>query len=86
MIPGLADRYLARNGFDSQQTDNPVGAGRPSNLFHPVPGDHGSHGIFDARASDRSGQLWADTHRGMLALLAVDIGTVVGAAVAHRRG
>jgi NAD(P)-dependent dehydrogenase (short-subunit alcohol dehydrogenase family) len=86
VIPGLADRYLARNGFDSQQTDNPVAAGRPSNLFHPVPGDHGAHGIFDARASGRSGQLWADTHRGMLTLLAVGIGTVVGAAVAHKRG
>jgi NAD(P)-dependent dehydrogenase (short-subunit alcohol dehydrogenase family) len=86
VIPGLADRYLARNGFDSQQTANPVAAGRPSNLFHPVPGDHGAHGIFDARASGRSGQLWADTHRGMLTLLAVGIGTVVGAAVAHKRG
>jgi len=86
VIPGLADRYLARNGFDSQQTDNPVAAGRPSNLFHPVPGDHGAHGIFDARASGRSRQLWADTHRGMLTLLAVGIGTVVGAALAHKRG
>jgi NAD(P)-dependent dehydrogenase (short-subunit alcohol dehydrogenase family) len=85
VIPGLADRYLARNGFDSQQTDEPIGANRPSNLFHPVPGDHGAHGIFDARSSGTSRQLWADTHRGVLALLAVGIGTAVGAAVAYKR-
>ena len=39
LAPGLADRYLARTGFDSQQTDEPVPSGRPDNLFRPLPGE-----------------------------------------------
>jgi short-subunit dehydrogenase len=65
-VPGFADGYLARNGYESQQTGEPVPSDRPNNLFHPVPGDHGAHGRFDARASRWSAQFWADTHRGLL--------------------
>jgi hypothetical protein len=32
-----------------------------------VPGDWGARGDFDARATDFSPQLWANTHRGWLA-------------------
>ena len=64
--PGFGDRYLARNGYESQQTDQPVPSDRASNLFNPVPGDHGAHGRFDARASRSSEQFWADTHRGLI--------------------
>jgi len=39
LAPGLADRYLARTGYEAQQTDEPVTAGRPDNLFESVPGD-----------------------------------------------
>src|SRR5438105_3792296 len=46
LVPRLADRYLARTGFDSQQTDEPVDADRPDNLFEPAPGAYGAHGIF----------------------------------------
>ena len=57
----VLDRYLARTGFDSQQTSERVGPGRPSNLWHPVdqpPGsDEGAHGVFDNRAHGRSAQL-----------------------------
>jgi hypothetical protein len=51
-FPSLADRYLARTGFDGQQTDEPVDPDRPDNLFAPVDDDRdfGAHGIFDARA------------------------------------
>jgi NAD(P)-dependent dehydrogenase (short-subunit alcohol dehydrogenase family) len=55
----LLDRYLARTGYDSQQTDQRVAPGRRSNLWQPVddaPGtDHGAHGTFDERSRDRSG-------------------------------
>src|SRR5204862_5597430 len=37
LAPGLADRYLARTGYEAQQTDDPVPAGRPDNPFEPVP-------------------------------------------------
>jgi NAD(P)-dependent dehydrogenase (short-subunit alcohol dehydrogenase family) len=53
LMPGYADRYLARHGYSGQLTD---GANRhgASNLFTPVAGDHGAHGRFDdqARSSD----------------------------------
>ncbi|MFO7655295.1 MAG: SDR family oxidoreductase [Candidatus Krumholzibacteriia bacterium] len=65
IAPGLADRYLARSGYDSQQTDTPVAADRPDNLFLPVPGDAGAHGIFGDRAKRRSRQLWASMHRSV---------------------
>jgi NAD(P)-dependent dehydrogenase (short-subunit alcohol dehydrogenase family) len=57
----VLDRYLARTGFDSQQTSERVEPGRPSNLWQPVdqpPGsDEGAHGVFDDRARARSAQL-----------------------------
>jgi hypothetical protein len=42
VAPGLADRYLAKNGHDAQQTDEPVGPERRDNLWEPVPGNHGA--------------------------------------------
>ena len=68
IAPGLLDRYLARTGYDSQQYDGPEDPNRPNNLWHPVPGDHGAHGTFDARARSWSPQLWTSEHRTVLAL------------------
>ena len=51
LAPGLLDRYLARTGYDSQQYDGAEDPNRPDNLWQPVPGDHGAHGAFDARAA-----------------------------------
>jgi NAD(P)-dependent dehydrogenase (short-subunit alcohol dehydrogenase family) len=67
VIPGLLDKYLARIGYDAQQTDEPVNPDRRDNLWESVPGDAGAHGIFDHRASRHSFQLWANTHTGWLA-------------------
>jgi NAD(P)-dependent dehydrogenase (short-subunit alcohol dehydrogenase family) len=55
IAPWLGDRYLARTGFDSQQTDEPERE-RPDNLFEPVPGDHGARGRFTGRSKERSRQ------------------------------
>ena len=41
--------------------------GRPDNLFEPVPGEAATHGMFDSQAHERSYQLWANTHRPLLA-------------------
>jgi hypothetical protein len=57
IVPGIADRYLARNGFDAQQTDQPLPPDRPDNLFEPVPGDQAAHGPFDKQSRTRSVQL-----------------------------
>jgi NADP-dependent 3-hydroxy acid dehydrogenase YdfG len=65
--PGLLDHYLGRIGYDVQQSDEPEEPSRPDNLFDPVPGDAGAHGAFSDRAKDASPQLWANTHRTILA-------------------
>jgi len=77
VAPGLVDWYLARNGFEAQQTSEPVSPDRPDNLFEPAPGNYGSHGTFDDRAKEQSIQLWLNLHRGLLA-----VGALAGAAAA----
>jgi NAD(P)-dependent dehydrogenase (short-subunit alcohol dehydrogenase family) len=67
MMPHMADDYLARTGYKSQQTNEPDDKNRQNNLWEPLPGDHGVHGNFGDRAHSYSMQLWAATHRGWLA-------------------
>lgn len=67
-IPGLLDHYLAKIGYESQQTDEPIDPNRASNLYDPVPGDHGAHGKFGEGARTSSVQLWANKNREWLAL------------------
>lgn len=69
IAPGLVDRYLARYGYDAQQTDEPESPTRADNLWEPAPGDPGAHGRFDARARRRSSQLWLAEHRRLALLL-----------------
>jgi short-subunit dehydrogenase len=70
LAPGYVDRYLARVGYDSQQTAEPVAPNRPDNLFEPVHRDAGAHGRFDSRARSSSTMLWMLMHQGMLASMA----------------
>jgi NAD(P)-dependent dehydrogenase (short-subunit alcohol dehydrogenase family) len=81
IAPGLLDRYLARTGYSSQQTDTPRNPEQPENLFTPADDtsgrDFGAHGIFDDQARDRSAQLWASQHHRTLGAAAV---AAVGAA------
>jgi NAD(P)-dependent dehydrogenase (short-subunit alcohol dehydrogenase family) len=70
VAPGLADRILAHDGYDAQQTDQPIDPDRLDNLFEPVPGDQGAHGPFDDRSHRRSLQLWVRTHAPLLGGLA----------------
>ena len=84
LIPRELDYYLARTGYDSQQTDEPVDQDRKDNLWEPLPGDHGAHGSFDNRAHRRSYQWWANTHRGGLALAGTALAMFTGAALARR--
>jgi NAD(P)-dependent dehydrogenase (short-subunit alcohol dehydrogenase family) len=67
LAPGFADRYLARTGYKSQQIQGMSVNGRPDNLYEPVPDEAAMHGMFDSRAHARSYQLWANTHRPLLA-------------------
>jgi hypothetical protein len=83
VAPGLLDRYLARTGFDAQQTDRRQDPDAPVNLWEPADGpdgrDFGTHGIFDDRAKNTAPQLWASHHHGLLAGAAV--AAVTGVAV-----
>jgi NAD(P)-dependent dehydrogenase (short-subunit alcohol dehydrogenase family) len=85
VAPGLLDRYLARTGFDSQQTEEPKDPGQPANLWEPADGaegdDFGAHGVFDDKATDRSAQLWASQHHGATAAGSA-VAAVLGAAAA----
>jgi NAD(P)-dependent dehydrogenase (short-subunit alcohol dehydrogenase family) len=65
-FPALLDRYLARTGYDSQQTGQPIPSDRPDNLFgaldEPDGTDAGAHGEFDRNAKSRSPQAWIAQH------------------------
>jgi NADP-dependent 3-hydroxy acid dehydrogenase YdfG len=74
-VPGLADQYLARTGYESQQTDEPRDTDRPHNLWEPVGGDHGAHGTFDDRARDSSRFLTINTHLREIGLVALGLTT-----------
>ena len=85
VAPQLFDRYLARTGYESQQTDEPLPGGRPDNLFAPVAGDHGAHGRFDGRSRRHSVELWATTHRTWIAGAIATSAVALAGALARRR-
>ncbi|MXM64370.1 SDR family NAD(P)-dependent oxidoreductase [Streptomyces sp. HUCO-GS316] len=86
LAPALLDRYLARTGFGSQQTDSPAPA-RPDNLFapadEPAGADHGAHGAFDERSHPRSWQAALSRHPVVTAATAAT--GLAAAAVGLRR-
>src|SRR4029434_5918066 len=73
VAPGLADRYLARNGYDAQQTSEPEDPQRPHNLWSPVDdaSDFGAHGRFDRSARSSSLELVISKHHRAFAALGV---------------
>jgi NAD(P)-dependent dehydrogenase (short-subunit alcohol dehydrogenase family) len=66
-FPGYGDAYLARHGYDAQMIDEPEDPNRPNNLYAPLPGDHGAHGVFDERSRPLSIELELNKRRGWLA-------------------
>jgi hypothetical protein len=79
LVPAYADRYLARTGFASQQTNEPADPDRPNNLWEPLPGDHGARGRFASRAHPFSIELWLRTHRELAALVGAGLaGALLG--------
>lgn len=73
LFPGLGDWYLARTGYQSQQTNQPRDPNRRDNLDAPVDDtrDYGAHGRFDKRAKPNSAEVWAVTHRPWIAAAAL---------------
>jgi NAD(P)-dependent dehydrogenase (short-subunit alcohol dehydrogenase family) len=84
VAPGVGDRYLARTGFDSQQTEEPVAPNRPDNLYEPVAGPGATHGDFDQQAKGRSLQ-WAATRHRRIVAAAAGAGAAIAAVTLRRR-
>jgi len=76
--PAVLDRYLARTGYDSQQTDQHVHE-HNGNLTGPLDAetghDYGAHGVFDAESHARSELWWLRTVVGRLTTIS---GSVAG--------
>jgi len=53
-FPGIADRVLGRNGYESQQTEEPQNPEQENNLYRSVDRNVSAHGRFDNRAKKRS--------------------------------
>ena len=76
-FPGYGDTYLADHGYE-QMTDEPEDPQRPHNLWEPLPGDHGAHGRFDARAKETDAYTELNLHRTRaVSLLAILAGAAV---------
>lgn len=86
VAPALVDRYVARTGARSQQTDEKPPDG-VANLWEPADEDvdYGAHGSFDERSHARSPQLWLSQHRGPV-LLALAGGAAATWAALRLRG
>lgn len=85
IVPGYADRVLARQGYESQQRDEPEDPNRPNNLWEPVPGDHGAHGVFDSRSRPVSVQWSLSKHRRWIGAAALGLGAAIVWAATQRR-
>ena len=86
VVPGVGDWYLAKNGFSSQQRDEPEDPDRPDNLFAPVEGDYAAHGVFDDQARGASPQLWATKRKPWLTAAGALVVGVVGGVLLGRNG
>ncbi len=86
IAPEYADWVLSRNGYKSQQTEEPRDPNRPNNLWEPVDAerDFGAHGRFDDRAIEQSPQLFATTHRRALGAAAIAVAGLISAALWKR--
>jgi NADP-dependent 3-hydroxy acid dehydrogenase YdfG len=81
VVPAYLDEYLAKTGYNGQQTDEPETKDRRNNLWEPIPGDHGAHGPFDKEAMNFSPLFVAKKHKWLTAAgigaLAVGVGLLV---------
>ncbi len=79
LAPSFADWYVGKTGIEGQQIqDMPATPGRPDNLYAPVQDLAATHGMFDAQAKTRSPQLWATTHRPLVAGAVAGVAAAVG--------
>jgi NAD(P)-dependent dehydrogenase (short-subunit alcohol dehydrogenase family) len=63
VLPGLLDRYLAKNAVSGQQTKSLVGPDRRDNLDQPITPLHRTRGSFSAEAASRAPMVPAQVAR-----------------------
>jgi hypothetical protein len=85
LAPWLLDRYLARTGFGSQMTDQPLDPAGHDNLFESIDEDRGAHGPFDDKGHGVSPQYELAKRRGLVAAGLVAV-AAAGAGAAAQRG
>ena len=83
LLPGLADRYLARTNVDAQQTERPVSPDRRDYVYESL-GDRGTHGPFDDEAKPRSLHLVLTKRRRPLLAAAALLGATALSAIRRR--
>ncbi|HSP16811.1 MAG TPA: hypothetical protein VLV78_18845 [Thermoanaerobaculia bacterium] len=54
---------LAKHGYEARMIDEPEDPQRPDNLWKPLPGDAGAHGVFDDRTTPHSIELGLNKKR-----------------------
>ena len=77
VAPGYLDGRLVRDAIAGQCTSEPARKRGPTNLFEPVPGDHGAHGEFDERARTRDPLTSVATRLGAAGVRGIAIGCVL---------
>jgi short-subunit dehydrogenase len=88
LAPWFLDWYLAKTGYGSQMTKQPLNGGpNHDNLYEPVDAeeDRGSHGPFDDKAHAHSLQTTLSKHRRLAGSLAAGVGAATGAVLLRKR-
>jgi NAD(P)-dependent dehydrogenase (short-subunit alcohol dehydrogenase family) len=60
---GFADRYLAKHGYSTQISDEPLPPDAPDNLRDTVDGSWAAHGRFDDKARSASFEVFTSRHK-----------------------
>ena len=84
IAPWLGDWDLARSGFERQRSEPDIDPNRRDNLWEPS-GDAGTRGPYSDEAWSHSPQLWANTHRGLLATAGLAVAGAALYALSHRQ-
>jgi NAD(P)-dependent dehydrogenase (short-subunit alcohol dehydrogenase family) len=80
-FPGYGDTYLAKHGYEAQMIDEPEDPQRPDNLWEPLPGDAGAHGVFDATSRNVSIEMELNKRKPWVIVAALALAIPVALAV-----
>jgi hypothetical protein len=85
LVPGFLDRYLARNAYETQETEQHVPAWREDNLERPVRGLHRTRGAFGREAASTALSVPGPAARLVVAIGACLLAGCLGMALGYAR-